>query len=344
MVLSIITALIILSILVLVHEFGHFIIARKTGVLVEEFGLGLPPRLWSKKIGETLYSINALPFGGFVKLHGENEGDKVLEPKRAFVNKGKLARASIIVMSVVMNVILGVVAFAVVYSISGIPKDTKDVKVVNVLTDSPAQIAGISVGDVVRKVDNRDVSTVEEFIKDVEEKKGKRINLEIERQQNSIKIAITPRANPPEGEGPLGVVITTTDIYFPPIWQRPFVGAYYGIKEAMFWGQTVVGGLVKTVTQVIGGHVPSDIGGPVAIVAVASQASKMGILTVINFMGILSINLAILNILPLPALDGGRLLFIGIESILRRKVTPKIESMVHSVGMVISKWNLQKVN
>ena len=328
---SILVFLLVLSILVIVHELGHFIMARRAGVLVEEFGFGLPPRLFGKKIGETLYSINALPFGGFVKLHGENTEESVSYPKRAFLNKKPRTRVGIIVAGVVMNFLLAVSAFAVVYSFAGIPKETGEVKVLEIAQGSPAQIAGIIVGDVVKKVDNKEVTKVEDFVNYVEEKKGKRVILELE----SKKITLTPRENPPEGQGPLGVTISTTEIYYPPKWQRPFVGAYYGFKEALFWGKTVALGFATLIVQLFGGKVPQDLAGPVGIFAITSAAAKVGIVALINFIGILSVNLAILNILPFPALDGGRLLFIGIEKVIGRKVLPKIEAAIHAVGMII---------
>ncbi|MFH1863736.1 MAG: site-2 protease family protein, partial [bacterium] len=170
---SILVFLLVLSILILVHEFGHFIMARKFGVWVEEFGFGLPPRIIGKKIGETLYSLNLLPFGGFVKLHGEDSEEKIKNPKRAFINKSKKKRLVIIVAGVVMNFLLAIICFGIVYSFSGIPRDTKNVKVVEVIAGSPAQTAGLIVGDIVKKVGKIDVVKVSEFVKLVEESKGK---------------------------------------------------------------------------------------------------------------------------------------------------------------------------
>src|SRR3972149_8192322 len=146
MISSILVFLLVLSILVLVHELGHFIVARKNGVWVEEFGFGLPPRLFGKKIGETLYSVNLFPFGGFVRLHGENSEEDVIYPKRSFSNKNKRTRIAIIAAGVCMNFLLAVVAFGITYSFNGIPKITKDVKIVDIATSSPAQIGGLVVG------------------------------------------------------------------------------------------------------------------------------------------------------------------------------------------------------
>jgi regulator of sigma E protease len=335
MLISILVFLLVLSVLILVHEFGHFIMARRAGILVEEFGFGLPPRLIGKKVGETIYSINWLPFGGFVRLHGENYEEGITNPKRAFLNKNKKTRVGIIVAGVVMNFLLGILAFAIVYSFSGIPKDTKTLKVVDVSAGSPAQSAGVVVGDVITKVGKDSVISVNDFIGKVGEQKGKSVNFEILRNGGTVKLQMKPRENPPAGEGPLGVTITTTEIYYPPVWQRPFYGVYYGFKEALFWGKNIAMGLGSIIVDAFHGHAPKDVSGPVGIFAVTSQAAKNGILTIINFVGILSINLAILNIIPFPALDGGRLLFIGIESIIGKKVIPKVEATIHSIGMII---------
>jgi regulator of sigma E protease len=339
MLVSILIFILVLSILVLVHELGHFIIARRAGVKVEEFGFGIPPRLIGKKIGETIYSINALPFGGFVRLHGEQDEEGITDPKRAFLNKSKKARALVIIAGVIMNFLLAIVAFAIVYSFTGVPRDTGKLKVIDVTSGSPAQVAGIIVGDVITKVGNDPITSSDDFIAKTAALKGKRTTFEIQRnfggRDTATKITLTPRENPPAGEGPIGVTITTMEIYYPPVWQRPFYGIYYGFKDALFWGKTIVLGLGGIIGGLFKGQVPQDVSGPVGIFAVTTEAAKSGILTLINFIGILSVNLAILNILPFPALDGGRLLFIGIESVARRKVSPRVEGTIHNIGMII---------
>lgn len=332
---SILVFLLVLSILVLVHELGHFIVARRSGVLVEEFGFGIPPRIFAVKAGETLYSLNLLPFGGFVKLHGETTEEGVSYPNRAFLNKSKKVRTSILVAGVLMNFILAIFAFAVVYSFSGIPKDTGQVKVVEVTSGSPAQVSGIIVGDIVNLVDGKSVTKVSDFVELVEAKKGSKVAIEIERNGEIKKLTLSPRESPPEGEGPLGVTITATEIYYPPPLARPFVGIYYGFKEALFWGGTIIIGLIDIISGLFKGQAPKDLAGPVGIFAITSEAARFGILPLVNFVGILSVNLAILNIIPFPALDGGRLLFVFIEGILGRKVVPKVEGLIHTIGMII---------
>lgn len=332
---SILIFLIVLSVLILVHEFGHFIMARRAGIWVEEFGFGLPPRAIGKKIGETIYSINWLPFGGFVRLHGEAEEEGITDGKRAFLYRNKRTRAGVVTAGVIMNFLLAIIAFGVVYSFSGIPKDTHRLKVVDVSVGSPAQTAGVVVGDVITKVGKDSVTNVDDFISKVNGQKGKTVSFEIERNGEVVKLNMIPRENPPGGEGPLGVTITTIEIYFPPLWQRPFYGVYYGFKEAVFWGQTIILGLWTIIAGLFKGQAPEGVAGPVGIFAVTTEAARSGIMTLINFVGVLSVNLAILNILPFPALDGGRLLFIGIESVIGKKVVPKVEATIHTVGMII---------
>jgi regulator of sigma E protease len=176
-------------------------------------------------------------------------------------------------------------------------------------------------------------------MKIVEEKKGKKVVLEVERKsgdsKETKKFTVTPRENPPAGEGAIGVTISSMEVWFPPVWQRPFVGVYYGTKEAIFWGKTIAVGLFDMVAGLFKGVTPKDVAGPVGIFAVTTEVAKTGILSLINFMGILSINLAILNILPFPALDGGRVFFVALEGIVGKKVLPKVENYVHMIGMII---------
>ncbi|MGA2910933.1 MAG: M50 family metallopeptidase [Candidatus Microgenomates bacterium] len=341
MIVSILIFILVLSILVLVHELGHFLVARRAGVMVEEFGFGLPPRIVGKKIGDTIYSLNWLPFGGFVRLHGEQEEEGASDPNsgRAFMNKSKKIRSMVVTAGVVMNFILGILAFAIVYSFSGIPRDTGKIKVVDVSAGSPAQVAGIVVGDVITKVGPVSVTSADDFIAKTAALKGKSTIFEVQRmvggQVTAVKLMLTPRENPPPGEGPIGVTITTMELYYPPIWLRPFYGIYYGFKDAIFWGQTIVLGLWGIITSLVKGQVPQGVSGPVGIFAVTTEAAKSGILTLVNFVGILSVNLAILNIVPFPALDGGRLLFIGIEGIIGRKIVPKVEATINNIGFLI---------
>jgi regulator of sigma E protease len=339
MIVSILIFLAVLSLLVLVHEFGHFWVARRNGVLVEEFGIGYPPRVYGKKVGETIYSVNALPFGGFVRLHGENLDESISQPNRAFLNKSKKTRALIVIAGVTMNFLLAIVAFGVVYTFSGIPVETNDVKILEISEGSPASDADLVIGDIVKDVEGESVSSTTAFIEKVADNKGKEITITLVRDEGSeikeVKAVVIPRVDHPENEGALGVAISTTEIYYPPLWQRPFIGIYYGFKEALFWTKTIIVGFAMMIQRLFVGEIPKEIAGPVGIYALTSQAAKFGVLTLINFIGILSVNLVILNLLPFPALDGGRLMFILIEALIGRKIVPKVEYAFHVTGMII---------
>lgn len=325
----------VLSVLILIHELGHFFVAKKCGVWVEEFGFGLPPRLFGKKIGETIYSINWLPFGGFVRLHGEMSNEGVSKPKRAFLGKSKLVRAGIVVAGIVMNLILGLLCFAIVYSFLGIPKEQGFVQVIEVAKDSPAAAAGLAVNDTIVSINKNPVTKSTDFTNLTKENAGKKVALEVKRGSMVQKYNITLRANPTDGKSFLGITVTSEMTYYPPVWQRPFYGAYYGTIASYDTTISVFRGLWGTVSEVGHGKVPEGTVGPVGIFAIIYFVLKQGILPILNLMGLISINLAVLNILPIPALDGGRLFFIGIEAVFGKKVLPKVEAAFHSVGFLV---------
>lgn len=356
MILTIVLALLVLSLLILVHEIGHFLVAKKAGIKIEEFGLGYPPRMVAKKIGETVYSLNWILFGGFVKLYGEEleESKLIKDKKRSFWSKSKKARAGVIVAGVLANFLLAIVCFSIVYSFAGIPTKTEEVRVVGLVEEAPGIEAGLKEGDVILSVDETEVKDIDFFIDLVEEKKGQEVKLKIEReednpcleenqaesnfscQEDNLILSLVPREEPPEGEGALGILISEMEMKKYPLWQMPFYGTREGFKEAFAWTGLVIGGVGKMFGNLATkGQIPKDIAGPVGILQITSTVAQSGLLTIIQFIGVLSINLAVLNILPFPALDGGRLLFIGYELITGRKPKAKIEQWVNFVGLTI---------
>lgn len=336
---TIIAVLIVLSVLVFVHELGHFLVAKRMGVWVEEFGLGFPPRIFAKKIKDTIYSINLFPIGGFVKLHGETRDGKLEKPEQAFLYKPPLTKTLIVLAGIIMNLILAVLCFSIFYSISGFPRETENVRVVSVAPASPSQQVGILVDDLIRKVDKEVINSTDKFIDTIESKKGKRIEIEIERKTEGTletkKFVLLARESPPEGEGPLGIVITSTEVYFPPLWQRPYLSVYFGFKEALLWVKVVFVGLGAVAGEISQGKVPQGFVGPLGIFAIIAYIWKQGFLPLINFIGVFSVNLAVFNILPFPPLDGGRVVLIWAEKIWGRKILPKVESTIHTIGMII---------
>jgi regulator of sigma E protease len=334
--------IIALSVLVLVHEWGHFIAARKTGVRVEEFGLGLPPRIWGKKIGETIYSLNWLPIGGFCRLYGEDptvtEQGLFKHKSKSFEYKKPWQKMLIVLGGVIMNLVLAIVIFGVVYTIVGIPKEVDKVRIVGVSENSPAEQANLKIGDIILKVNDIEVKKADELIKEVEKYKGKKVKLIINNEELLIynkEIEIEVRENPPEGEGAMGIAISNTEMEAV-AWYRVDKGIVIGFKEAFYWGKIIFNGVTSMLVGLISGNVPKDVSGPIGMFQATSSINKdQGILAVIHFFGIVSVNLAVVNVLPFPALDGGRLIFVFYEMITKKRASQKIELLVNNLGMFI---------
>ena len=338
MLVSLLVFLIVLSVLIFVHELGHFLAAKRMGVKVTEFGFGYPPRLWGKKIGETVYSINLIPFGGFARLYGQEE-EVSQEVERAFYSQSKLRRAVIVVAGVLMNVVLGVICFAVVYSRMGVPEPLGAVRIVAVAEGSPAEEAGLQPEDevvAVKKEEWQPVKTNEEFIAVVEQARGRTLTLKIKRGEVIEEVAVRVRTEEetPEGEGALGVVIKDVELRFYPAPLMWFKGVEAGIGEALAWGRMIVEDVIKMVERLFKGEVPKEVAGPVGVFQATATVRKEGWLAVVQFMGILSINLAVLNMLPIPALDGGWLVFLVLENIWGERQR-KIERVVSQIGFAL---------
>lgn len=330
--------LIALSLIVFIHELGHFIAAKLTGVKVEEFGLGFPPRVWFKKRGETEYSLNALPIGGFVRLHGESADDAVKEKNRAFINKPGRVRIVIALAGVVMNFVLALAAFSAYYSF--VPLE-RGVKITQVSENSPAQTGGIKANDTILTINGEklDIDGTEKFKSIIDAHRGQEVVLEVKTTEKGKEVQktlkVVPRENPPENQGSLGVTMTPVDLYYPPIWQRPIYGLKKGLGDTITFTKEMVFGFAKLGSDVSSGKAPEGLVGIVGILALFSEVFRYGVLETVRFMGIISLNLAIINLLPFPPLDGSRVLFVGIERLFGKKAVPRIEAKLHPIGMIL---------
>lgn len=330
---------IIFSLLVLVHELGHFLVAKRAGIKVEEFGFGYPPRVISVKYGETIYSLNLLPFGGFVRLYGEERmTGKEGKFKRAFFNQSKRVRISVLLAGVIANFFLGLFCFIFIYSQIGIPTETSKVIIAGVSPGSPAEKAGIKADDQIMALNGNDEIFLNNFTEMVKQRAGEEISMRVKRKTaNGVEekeFYLTPRIKPPEGEGAIGVAVTNIEMVVYKNWKMPFLAIYMGVKEALGWAEMIFLSLITMIRKLFVGQLPQDVSGPIGIYQLTSRVSKQGFLVTLQFLAILSINLAILNIMPLPALDGGRILFVVLEKVIGRKIKPKIEQYVNIAGMV----------
>ncbi|MDI6717623.1 MAG: RIP metalloprotease RseP [Patescibacteria group bacterium] len=317
--------IIFLSVLILVHELGHFLLAKKFGIFVEEFGLGLPPRIYGKKIGETIYSINALPFGGFVKIAGENneEGLEHLSKNQIFYNLKIWERSLILSGGVIMNFLLGWLALSVVF-LTGIPNA---IFIAEVQPDTPAQAADIQRNDKIIGF-----NTIEDFTGYINANKGKEIALKIDRLGQEIEKKITVRTNLPKNQGAFGVALVEAGQEKTSLFKGVWEGLKYSIKIlGMFFS-----GIYHLIKLAIVGQADlSGISGPVGIVKITAQASKLGVVYLFQLLALISLNLAAFNIIPFPALDGGRLLFLAIEKIKGSPLPRKFEQYTNAAGLAL---------
>lgn len=332
---------VILILLVIIHELGHFIAAKKNGVLVEEFGVGFPPRLFGVKIGETLYSVNLIPLGGFVKLFGEEYHELPRKKQeglnhRAFVNKKPWQKAIIIVAGVLMHFLLGWVLISYLFT-QGVPTPTNKVRVEKVVAESPAAKAGLKGNDLISSLvyqgKEYKIISPEDLRRLSQRFAGDAIILVVEENGRQKKVTVTPRKVTKPNEGALGVVISpsfTVKKY--PWYSAPF----YGLKEAAYITYRVVGELGKTVVNFVSSQkAPVEITGPIGIVRYTKDAAQSGMNALLELMALLALNLAVINILPFPALDGGRLIFIIYEWITGKRINSTFERYLNLVGFVL---------
>lgn len=359
MILTIIVFIITIGILVLIHEFGHYITAKKFNIKVLEFGFGLPPRAWGKKIGETIFSLNWLPFGGFVHLLGEDDSNKDnLTDKRSFAAQKVWKRIVVVIAGVVMNLILAWVLYYIVLGVQGFKAqfplltdhhfvgvqqtNEKLVLIKDVAPDSPAQAAGVKSGDRVVALNDDFIIDAQDLINKTKTHAGENIKLTLSdiQKTNYRTIEVTPRANPPTGQGALGISLSGFEIanleYKQP-WQKALAGPIHGYNLASY-SMEILGKTIGTSFSTRNIQPVSEtVSGPVGITAIVSEILKVKnpILPYLDFIAALSLNLAIVNVLPFPGLDGGRLLFLVIEAITRKKAHPSIEKYVHTIGFAI---------
>jgi len=335
----------VLGVLVLIHEYGHFIMARRAGMKVEEFGFGFPPRLFGIKKGGTIYSINIIPFGGFVKILGEDGGERY-NPE-SFGSKPISKRLKVVVAGVVMNIIFAVILL-ILGNIFGLriglfdeeivrTARNKKIQIIEVVAESPAEKVGLQVLDEIKgfKLSNGDVlnvSTIEDVQTFTREHKGQKIHMIISKGPESVIKEIGPRIHPPPGEGSIGIAMALTGVvsypWYEAIWRGIYdtfiliinvIYGYYLLFKTLLLDRTLIG----------------EVSGPVGIASITGQAARVGFSYLMQFVALISVNLAVLNIVPFPALDGGRVIFLVIEKFRCAPMDKKIESAINGIGFAL---------
>ena len=318
----IIMAILGFSLLIIVHELGHFIMAKVNGIKVEEFSIGMGPEIFSRKGKETQYSLRLFPIGGYVKMLGE---DEVVEDERSFSSKSPLRRISVILAGATMNIIFAVIVFTIFFFNRGFSTQI----VSKVVEGSPALEAGLEAGDRILKIDGSRVFTPSDVSIGIQLSKGSDVKLLVDRDGVNKELTITPRLVEEDGSKVYQIGFYYSGIEKPTIMQA--------IKQTFNETISLVGQTYKSLKLMVTGQVnfKTDVGGPVTIIKMSGQAAKSGIYTLAYFLAFISINLAVFNLLPFPALDGGWTVILLIELITRRKVPDKVVGAVNYVGFMI---------
>jgi regulator of sigma E protease len=332
---SILYAIVALGALIFFHELGHFLLAKSFGVGVEKFSLGFGPKLFGKQIGETEYLLSALPLGGYVKMVGEGDDTEISEEdrKRSFADKPPLQRIAIVAAGPVFNLIFAYILFVIIY-LMGVPAVTT--KVGEVMAGKPAARAGVLAGDTITAVNGKPVSRWEDFAKTIAQGKLVPLEIEVKRGTQTLKLTMTPESRTAKnllGENVtqpvIGVAAAGDSVidHFPP-------GEAISRGGAQCWN--VIKLTALSFVKLIERAIPLDnIGGPIMIVKMAGQQAAAGGVNFLAFVALLSVNLGVLNLLPVPILDGGHLAFFLIELVIGRPVNKKTREIAQQVGLVL---------
>ncbi|OIO46686.1 MAG: RIP metalloprotease RseP [Parcubacteria group bacterium CG1_02_37_51] len=337
MFLTIITFIIILTIIVFAHELGHFWTARKLGVTVEEFGFGFPPRLWSFIKKKTVYSINWIPLGGFVRIKGESGEDRDAED--SFASKAAWKKAAILSAGVIMNVVLAFIALSIGFMMglptvvdqetAGVSVSDRAVQIVSVEEGSVAQSIGLEMGDRIVSIDQQVFSSDQQIIEYIQNDQDRILSLVVNRfgEDLSLEADLTGQE-----QSILGVYLATTGLvkypWYRAIWEGLRATGYVLVQIVMAF-YLIIKGLFVGVGPGL------QVAGPVGVAVLTGQMAQLGFAYLLQFTALLSLNLAIINILPFPALDGGRLVFVLIEKIRRKPNNTNIEAMIHNTGFIL---------
>ena len=339
--LTIVAFIIVLGVLIFVHELGHFVTAKMAGIAVPRFSIGLGPKVWGVKVGETEYVLSALPLGGYVKMAGMGE-DEALEsleggsddldvpPERRFDSKSLPARAMVISAGVIMNLVFAIVAFAGIAFTRGVIVPL----IGDVDEEGPAHEAGVLPGDLIVAVDAVEVPRWIDFVDRVRRRPGEELSLQVERSGELVQLTTHVEAVEEELNGQT-VTIGRIGVALDTISSRVPIGI--AASAAMGWRSTI--GWSGLILDFLGGLFSGreslrNLGGPILIGQLSGRAARAGVDSLVNFMAILSVNLAILNLLPIPILDGGHLVFLGIEAVRGRAVSIEARAKASQVGFI----------
>ncbi|MHB8075891.1 RIP metalloprotease RseP [Desulfosporosinus fructosivorans] len=321
--------------MVMIHELGHYMVAKWIGVKVIEFSFGFGPKIVGYQGKDTLYALRLIPLGGFVKLHGMDaevdvNGKAVIAPThdaQSFMNKPVWQRMSVIVAGPIMNFVLAIILFVGVFAYLGIPSQGDTNMIGSLVTGKPAATSGIQPGDKILAVNNELTPNWTSLTEAIWAKPDQVLSLTIERDKGKQQtVSLKTEKDAPTGHGMIGIapeiIYTHASI---------LESTRYGLERTVDFTKTIVVLLVQMVT----GKIPADVGGPVMIAQVIGEGAHQGLANLLSLTGVLSIQLGLINLFPIPALDGSRLIFLLIEGVRGKPLNPEKENMIHLVGFVL---------
>ncbi len=321
---SVLAAVVAFGAMILFHELGHFLAARRAGVGVRAFGIGFGPAILKWRRGETDYSLNLVPLGGYVNMEGEDAHSQ--ESERSFGSKGVAARMGIIAAGPAMNLVLAVLILAIAAGTGGVPLGVST-RVGTMEAGWPAAAAGILPGDEIAAIDGIPMESGDQVISTIHRSPGRSLVLTVRRGSDELSFTVTPRLDEARGVGRIG--------FSPePVWKRlnPAAAVAWGGQRAAQLVVLLLGAMGSLVRE---GKFFDSLGGPVAAGSILAQAARSGAQNFLHMAAFLSIIIGVFNLLPIPALDGGRLAFLALEGIRRRRIDPRSEGLIHTVGFML---------
>jgi regulator of sigma E protease len=314
----------VFGLLIFVHELGHFIFAKLTGMRVDEFAIGFGPKIIGRQYGETFYSLRLIPLGGYNKIAGMDPDEE--EDERSFGRKPLWARAVTIFAGAMMNFVLPIILYIIIFSVSGIDKPSEESIIGQVITGRPAAQAGLQTGDRITAIDGQSVQTWPELVEKIYRSPGEKLNLAVQRDSQNIQILVTPELDPNSERGLIGV--GPLIIHSEP---TPTESVGYAFKQTYFTLKEMITGI----GQMFIGKAPADVSGPIGVAKMAGHFAEMGIIPLLYFTAFVSLNLGLINLLPLPVLDGGHIVLIILEGIRRKPVSKSTLYTIQMIGFAL---------
>jgi regulator of sigma E protease len=321
----------VFGILVFIHELGHFAVAKWTGIRVLEFSLGMGPKLFGLKRGETLYAVRLLPLGGYVRMAGMDpeEGEENLAPSSdsgSFMNKTVLQRMAVIFAGPLMNFVLALLLFIAVFTYIGVPVESDSNEIGAVIKDKPAYKIGLQPGDKIVSINGTQTAKWADLTKIIHTSPDKELLVKIERKGELRELKVTPQTDPQTKQGLIGIQGTQAFAK-----KGTLESAVFGMQRTVDFTKFIMLSLFQMIT----GKIPADVGGPVAIVNAIGEGAAQGFANLLGLTGMLSIQLGLLNLFPIPALDGSRLVFLAVEGLRGKPLDPAKENFIHLIGFAL---------